>query len=199
MARFGEAGASFNDASLHKKFGANAAIGAMGEKYYGGALDRGGISSKYEVHSSLNIPDARGSKSSYSSDVDFAVANGGSLILVDVKRFASGYHYWSFMGFPFKGLTPMMKNDKWRLSANMAAAVDRYQQALPGIHVEAMVVFVPTNKTGAMPSSVGLLVWPGRIRSYLAGDSIYKLHKLLGTPEAVSPLTRSLLARMTRR
>ena len=204
MARFGEAANSFNNPDLHKKFGANAAVGAAGERHYATALDRGGISSKYEVHSSLNIPNSSRSRTSYSSDVDIAVANGNTLILIDVKRFAAGFHYWSFFGFPFKNLTPMLKDGKgddgpkWRLSANMAAAVDRYQQALPGVHVEAMVAFVPTNSKGAMPASVGLLFWPGGIRSFLAGDSIYRLNKLLGTPTPVNPAIRSLLARMTR-
>lgn len=199
MARFGEAGATFNDPKMHQKFGHNAIIGAQGEKYYGNVLDRAGISSQYEVHSSLNIPNVSNSKSSYSSDVDFAVANGNTLILIDVKKWSAGKMYWSFMGFPFKGMSPMLKDGKWRLSQNMVTAVERYQRNLPGINIEAMVVFVPTTRNGAMPTSVGLLFWPGKIRSYLAGDSIHKLPKILGIPSPVNPMIRSLLARMTRR
>jgi len=200
MPGYGSAGKSLGDAATKRQFGKNADIGAAGERAYMQTLRKAGLTDIYDVHASLRIPQAKGGGGTrYSSDVDFAVANGNRLILVDVKRWASGFHYWSFMGFPFKNLVPMMKGGKWRMSANMAGALARYRDNLPGVHVEGLVVFVATNNRGAMPASVGFLRWPGGIPSALSGDSIHRIRRVLGKKaEPVDPKIKSLLGRMTR-
>lgn len=203
MAQYGEAGASFigND-DAHKKWGDNAIVGMLGEQYFADALRRAGLTGSYEVYGSLNIPTPANQRhNQYSSDVDCAVANGNNLLLIDVKRWASGFHYWSIFGFPFKNLTPMTKgNGQWALSGNMAAAVARYRDALPGVNVQAIVVFVPTKSKGmAMPASVGLLRWPGGIRSYLTQDALYKIKSILGQPQPVEGKIRAVLGSMVRR
>lgn len=203
MAQFGSAGGGLGGDDARARFGQNAIIGAAGERYFADALRAQGITSSYTVWASLSIPDDRSNPRAtrYSSDVDFAVASGEQLILIDVKRWAGGVAYWSLplLGLPMKGLAPMMKSGTdWRLSANMAAAVSRYQARLPGVAVSAMVIFVPTNRAGRMPTSVGFLRWPGGIHSFLAQDGINALKRRLGTPRRASPAIQALCTSLLR-
>lgn len=201
MASRNSAGTSFNDGGIAKKYGAaSAAAGRVGEEQFATLLAKHGITRDYDVWYSLRIPsdpkNPNGTK--YNSDVDVAVASGDRLILIDVKRWAGGYHYWTLFGLPFKGVTPMKKGNKWGLGKNMAGAVSRYRANLPGIRVEAIVVFMPTNARGKAPSSVFALKWPGNIRSYLHGAGLAKIKSALGKPQKVSPKIDSLLNKMAR-
>jgi len=197
-----KAGTSFGDGGIQQKYGAQAAAaGLMGEQLFYQLLEKYGISRDYDIWFSLRIPNdpSNPHATRYNSDVDVAIASGNKLILIDVKRWAAGYHYWSLFGLPFKGLTPITKNGSWKLGANMAGAQARFQANLKGMRVESMVVFVSTNSRGAAPSSVALLKWPGGIKSYLYGAAIPKIKSILGKPQRVNPKIESLLEKMARR
>lgn len=198
---YGTAGKSLGEAETRRKFGAQAEAGASGERYFRSALERAGLGTKYEVYYSLKIPNdpTRADATKYSSDVDVALASGDRLVLVDVKRWAAGKFYWSCFGKPFKGVTPMRHNGEWRLSANMAMAVSRYRKCLPGVRVEGIVVFVPTGLRGErLPAGVGLLRWPGGIRSYVLGPGLDKIKRTLGPSLPVDPRIKGVLGRMVR-
>lgn len=202
MARsYGDAGKSLGSNEANSKFGReNAAIGARGEKYFRDVLERSGLDDEYDIWYSLKLPNDPHNKNAtkYSSDVDVALTSGNKLILVDVKMWAAGSTYWTLFGLPFKGLAPMIDKKKgWRLSSNMAAAVDRYKKNLPGVSVEAMVIFVPTKANGGAPM-VNFLKWPGDIRSYTSQDGVRKIKKWLGRGEETSPKLRALMGRMVR-
>jgi len=188
-----------SDRTNAARYFANKKIGDQGEALFRLILRRFGMD-RYFIRKSLGIP-SMADQRDYSGDVDFAITNGNILLLIDVKKWARGFHYWSVAGFPFKNLTPILKDGDWRLSANMALALDRYSAALPDVHVSAMVVFVPTSYTDprAVPASVSRLVWPGGIRSYISGRAMGEIEARLGRdPVAVHPNTAFLLNRMTR-
>ena len=201
MATRNNAGASFDNGDIAKKYGKkSAAAGQFGEQQFAEMLNKYGISRDYDVWYSLKLPsdpkNPNGTK--YNSDVDAAVASGNRLLLIDVKRWAGGYHYWTFFGLPFKGITPMMKNGQWKLGSNMAGALSRYRANLPGMRVEAIVLFVPTSARGAAPSSVFALRWPGGIKSYLHGAGLAKIKSSMGKSERVNSKIESLLNKMAR-
>lgn len=197
---YGKAGKSLGSSAANAKFGAkNAAIGAVGEKYFQGVLDRAGVDKDYDIWYSLKIPNdpKNPNATKYSSDVDVALTSGNRLILVDVKMWSATSAYWSIFGLPFKGLAPMIKNGKWELGKNMAMAVDRYQKNLPGTRVEAIVIFVPTKPGGAAPM-VNFLKWPGNISSYNSQSGLRKIRSVLGVSEETAPRLRGLMGRMVR-
>lgn len=197
---YGKAGKSLGSSAANAKFGAkNAAIGAVGEKYFQGVLERAGLDDMYDIWYSLKIPNdpSNPNATRYSSDVDVALTSGNRLILIDVKMWSATAPYWSLFGLPFKGLTPMIKKGKWELGKNMAMAVSRYQKNLPDTRVEAIVVFVPTKPGGAAPM-VNFLKWPGNIRSYNSQDGLRKIKNILGVSEDTSPRLRALMGRMVR-
>lgn len=201
MANRNRVGASFNDGGIERKYGAkSAAAGRSGEEYFAQILAKHGITRDYTVWYSLRIPnDPRNSNATkYNSDVDVAIAAGDRLILIDVKKWASGHHYWTLFGLPFKGIQPMMKDGKWKLGANMAGALSRYRAHLPNMRVEAMIVFVPTNSRGAAPSSVFALKWPGGIKSYLHGAAITRIKNSLQRGKPAHPKIEALLNQMAR-
>lgn len=198
---YGDAGNSLGSNEAIRKFGReNAATGQHGEKYFRDALNRAGLDDEYDIWYSLKIPNDPNSRNAtkYESDVDVALTSGNKLILVDVKKWSAKSSYWSLFGLPFKGFAPLIDKKKgWRLSSNMAAAVDRYKKNLPGMSVEAAVIFVPTKPGGAAPM-VTFLKWPGDIRSYSTQDGIRKIKKYLGRGEETSPKLRALMGRMIR-
>jgi hypothetical protein len=201
MASRNSAGKSFDNGDIAKKYGAkSAAAGQFGEKQFAELLAKHGITRDYDVWYSLRLPSDPTNRNAtkYNSDVDVAVAAGNKLLLIDVKRWAGGYHYWSIFGRPFKGVTPIMKNGKWILGSNMAGALSRYRKNLPGITVEAIVIFVPTNARGSAPSSVFALRWPGGIKSYLHGSGLARVKSFLGKPQKTNSKIESLLSRMAR-
>ena len=197
---YGSAGSGLGSASARNKFGANAQVGAQGERQFGEMLKRNGFDGKYTVWYSLALPSDptnRGAKD-YGTDVDVAISNGDKIILVDVKRWSAKYTYWSIFGKPFQNLTPKMEKGKWALSKNMEMALDRFRKNLPGISVEAIVVFVPTTKNGGSPS-VGFLRWPGGIRSYAAGDGLSKIGRFLGPAKPNNPIIMQKVGRLVKK
>lgn len=180
--RYGEAGKGISGAT---HFGKQAQAGSVGEKKLSRYINRHAMCSKYFAYRSLRIPHKPG-QTVYQSDVDMALASGNRLVLIDAKMFSAGHAYWSAFGMIFKGFSPMKDNsgNNVKLSKNMALALARYKEALPGHRVEAVVVFVPSGNKSQLPTSVSLLRWPGRIRSYLPNDGLGKIAKLLGEPES---------------
>lgn len=203
--RYGSAGASLsgNDAVVNKYGRGSVQAGITGEKWLIKALQGDPRTQRYPIWQSLGIPGPAGGKRGgrYASDVDFALASGSTLLLIDCKKWAAGSIYWSIGGTPMKGFSVMKSNNSYgdqqpHLSKNMATAVDRYSDNLPGITVRAIVLFVPT-KAG-IPTSVRWLRWPGGIRSYLPGDGVRKASRILGEPKPVDPQIQALLGRMLR-
>ncbi len=170
------------------KFGDAAKVGAAGERYFAEMLRREAIDSIADVFYGLSIP--RGRSKAYQStgarqaDVDVALVNGNTLVLVDVKRWKGNSVYWTLGGLPFRDFMPLMHRGEWKLSANMATAVRKYREEFPGVNVSAMVVFVPTQK-GNAPASVSLFKWPGGIRSYLMPAGMKELRRRLGDQRKV--------------
>lgn len=194
-ANHGRAGASLGTSVARGQFGKHADIGAVGEKRFAQALRDAGLDTAADIYYSLGLPRGHGRKQTQ-SDVDAVLANGNRVVLVDVKRWKGNVIYWTLGGLPFRGLEPLTHGGRWRLSANMAAALQRYREALPGVNVSAMVVFVPAPR-GAAPASVRWMKWPGGIRSFLLPAALRELHARLGStyttpPARVSGLLKSL-------
>lgn len=179
------AGAGLNTAEAQHKFGGAAEVGASGERYFAQVLKREGLDGVFDIFYSLSLPrgGSFGNKR-YDSDVDVVLVNGNRIVLLDVKRWKGAKFYWSLGGMPFEGLVPLSQGGKTKLSANMAAAVRRYKEALPGVSVSAMVVFVPTHR-GVAPASVRFLKWPGGIRSFQVPAAVRELKTRLGVQRQV--------------
>lgn len=192
--RFGETGKSLSMGEASSKFGAeNTKAGLVGEQ----ALDRMFRNSPeiavYSFWRSLRIPNKPGQKAYHGPDVDFIVANGNRLILVDCKKWSAGEFYWTLGGKVMKGFKPMSEK---QISRNMEMAVDRYKSALPGHTVMGIVVFVPTQR--GLPTSVGFLRWPGGIKSYLPSGGVRKITSFLGDRQEVTPQAQGLMGMMVR-
>ena len=174
------AGSGLSTNQARSRFGGQADVGAAGERYFGQIVKREALDQVYDVFYSLSIPKSRHSSKALASDVDAALLNGNRLVLVDVKRWKGNGVYWSMSGLPFMGFSPLMHGGKWKMSANMAAAVRCYREALPGVQISAMVVFVPTQR-GNVPASVRWLKWPGGIGSFLLPAAVRELRTRLGS------------------
>lgn len=132
---------------------------------------------RYSVWSSMPVPTPKGDKS-YSSDVDFVIASGTTLVLVDVKKYAQGRIIWSMAGNVYYGLSR-----KYKASRNMAAALSRYRQTMPSnVRVVALVVCAPSSH----PKSVMGLTWGSGIKTYQYDAGVRRIKKLLGEPAPVS-------------
>ena len=194
-----KAGASLASAEARRQFGDQAEVGASGERHFAQILKQHAFDQTCDIFYSLGIPQGKhfGAKA-LRSDVDVAVVNGNSVILIDVKRWKGSCVYLSLGGLPFRDLTPLQSHGGWKMSANMAQALRRYREALPGVNVTAMVVFVPTHR-GVAPTSVRWLKWPGGVRSFLVPAAIRELRARVGVERQV-PDARiiGLLNRMQR-
>jgi len=232
-APFDRSSSSNSNASLSATFGANGRVGAEGERTYGRKLHNfaRNVANTYDtpelysIHHSLNIPRSHTDRNAFLGDVDFAVASGDRLVLVDVKIWKRGL-YWS-LAMPPRGVIQALESPapgkvsrwtrdrllgktvgfrgfgshqpgKWFLSQNMAIAVERYRERLEhhGVSVSAMTVFLPS-ATGGL-HSVRFLLWPGRIRSYLVAPSFSEIEKRLGRPQPPTYPLRELLTQMAR-
>lgn len=199
---------------LAKAYGKNGDTGEQGEQYFFQGLQRSGVTNLADVRHSVRIPSSPADGRPIQTDVDFTIANGDRLVLIDVKRWAAGSTYWSipWLNLPMKNRRPLLKDHsrsvesivellaarrtrQWALSRNMEWALTRYRDALPGARVSAMVVFVPTSN-GGMPESVNWLHWPGLIRSYRADQSYGEIQHRLGPRSEPMAKTIALLNRL---
>lgn len=190
--RYGTAGSGLGSDASQSRFGSSAKVGAAGERYLAALLRKNPSTKNYMMWSSLRIPASPGQKR-YGGDVDLALASDRTIVLVDCKKWAAGHVYWSLFNKPMKGLSPMSD----ALSKNMDLAVNRYSEALPGHIVKGMVLFVP-NQRGQLPTSVGLLRFPGGIRSFMPSDGMRKIARSLKKPAEPSSEIQALLGRMTK-
>lgn len=196
----GRVSASLDASDLDKK---NVSAGKFGEQTFAREVSRDGYFNDVDVFASMKIP-AKGKQKSYNTDVDFVVASGNKVILVDVKSWSAlgpgsnpkagvvkPAFYWSLFGTVFNRFTK-----KSQASANMKMATERYREYLQGVAtVEAMVVFAPTKGKGGkeyLPASVSLLRWPGGIKSYLMRDGIQRMKKRLPGGPADPKVARKL-------
>ena len=189
--RKGKAGSGVGDAS--REFGANAAVGSLGERQFADILDRAGLTGDggYDAWYSVKVPNKDGSKGK--TDVDLVLSSGNRVVLIDVKRWASStwktsssgkkvkapVTYWSipFFNLPMKGLSPLKNGNG-------------------DARILSIVVFVPTTKDGRGPANVSFLRWPGNIKSYSAQDSLRVIQKFLGEPKSTNSRISSALSRM---
>lgn len=203
--RKGKVGSSLASESAVSSMGKMAAVGAVGEKYFWKMVTGNSRTCNYDMWASLKIPvvtkQGRNGKTyrtkQYQADVDFAIANGDTIVLVDAKRYAAGKTYWSMgrnimEGFGYKR---DKSGKKILMSANMSNATDKYRARAEEIRQEMMragkkvkpvkivsiVVFVPTAKR-RFPKSVRWVRWPGGINSYLPEAGVSKIARLLGKP-----------------
>lgn len=195
--KFGSAGKNL-DGKASDKFGRNnARAGAVGERYLSNAIRKHPQAKMYTMYQSLMMPKGKNNRRQVSPrfndvDIDFAIASGNKVVLVDCKMWSSKYFYWSLAGH-------LMKNFSMgdRLSKNMEMARAKLREELPGCQVEAIVCFVPV-KGGRLPRSVGFLIWPGRIRSYMPNDALMKITRVLGSPSLPSHNIQAVLGKLTR-
>lgn len=200
MARRGKVGGTFFHDKNQARFGkTNSFLGASGERYLHKLFEAEGFTQQYDVWSSLRMPYKPGQKR-YNTDIDFAVTSGNQLILIDAKKWSAKAPYWSFFGLPMKGFAPLEQNGAWKpLSKNMQMAVNRFRESLPGVQISAMVVFVPTNKSGRVPPSVGLLIWPGWIRSFLPNSAVRYIRRKLKEGSPTSSKIDAALSKLVAR
>ncbi|WP_166999132.1 nuclease-related domain-containing protein [Paramicrobacterium fandaimingii] len=180
---------------LVKTFGIDGRIGEGGERYFDDMLRRRGFANRFEVFHALQMPTTARGQKQLDTDIDFAIASGNNIVLIDVKRWAADYVYWSLWGRPVKGMNPMHKDGEWGLSQNMAIARARFRSLFPGVNVYALVIFVPTSQR-ALPRSVSFFRWPGGIRSYLLDDGLNRVTELLGAPRPALPVIVSTLSQL---
>lgn len=186
--RKGTAGSGI--AQAEDAFGENAYVGAIGEQNFANTLERLGLLNRYDSWFSVKVP-KRDGHGQEKADVDIVLASGKHILLIDVKMWSAQErkpdgtyrrkHYWTipFTDLPMVNLSPLKSHGAWKLSRSMNMARSRFSQALPGYHVEAIVVFVPVGKQRHVPG-VSFLRWPGRIFSYASGDAVRAIHQKLG-------------------
>ena len=220
--------------SLGQTFGSAGRKGEQGERLYEASLRTFATSisthqppHSYEIFHSLNIPRGAQDRKTFDGDVDFAIASGNRLVLIDAKLWRPGL-YWSIK-FPPRTVIELLGNQKysvwaqwlnrkvlgrrialrglsahvdgkWFLSQNMELALERYRACLEphGVEVSAMVVFVAAPREPRF-LSVSLLRWPGGIATFKAAEGFAHIHSRLRKPEQVHPEVVSLLNRMKRR
>lgn len=220
--------------SLGQKFGWAGRKGEQGERLYeanlrtfANTISRLHPPQTYQVVHSLDIPRAARDRKALDGDVDFAVASGNRLVLIDAKLWQPGF-YWSIKFPPRTAIELLGKHaysawaqwlyknvlgrrfglrgvsahvdGKWTMSQNMAMALERYRARLAphGIEVTAMVVFVSASREQRF-QHVSLLRWPGGISTFKAAGGFSQILSRLGSPEPVRPETISLLNSMKRR
>jgi len=187
---------------LETVFGSNGVAGQRGEAAFKGLLRNARL--PYQYWHSLDLPRTAQHQHPTKADLDFAMANGRRLALVDVKAWAGGFLRFSVPGLnmvaevPTSGRRPANRATPLKLSASMSMARDRYREALPGIEIMAMVIFVRANGSPP-PGNVSLLIWPGRIRSYKTGLGLTKIEDFLGSPEPIDPSLSLMLDRLKRK
>lgn len=204
--RKGKVGTSLQQEGAQSKFGSSAQTGVVGEKYFWKMITQSQLTYHYGIWASLGIPQVKkkgynGTQyktKKYGSDVDFAVANGDTIVLVDAKMYKGNKFYWSLgqnimEGFGFK---KDKQGNKVIASRNMAMAIDFYKIKLNAIRsqlakqgvktnpvkIVAITVFVPTTAK-TLPTSVRFLTWPGGIKSYLPEAGVKKIRSILGEPQ----------------
>lgn len=181
------------------KFDSAGRAGDLGEAAFAAGLQAAEVSDLYEVYYSLSIPMTPKHPKQMHGDVDVEVANGNTLVLLDVKFWQLGERYWlNSDGNPMKGNEPLLKGGEHRLSLNMQLAEERYFELLPGVNVSSMVGFFPPDYGALTPIDVNDLIWPGNIRSYSAAQAYSELYRRLGAPEPVNPSITALCRSMQR-
>lgn len=200
MPFYGSTGATFSGEEALRKFGSNTASGAIGERKLAAILIKSGLADDYSIWASIRTPSAKnGQGKNYRTDIDFAIANGNRLVIIDAKMWSSKGFWWSFGNLPFFNFTPFMdkRTGKWKpLSGNMAMSVDRFRETLPGCIVEGMVVFTPTPPRGDLPTNVFFMRWPGGIRSFLPSSAVRRIKAFLGEPRIVDDTISAKLTRL---
>lgn len=172
---YGNAGTSMGDMSFMKKFGkSNTQAGKMGEMILFHKLrePHGWLKSDMPLFCSL-IPDRK-----YKSDIDFAVAMGNKVLLIDAKMYKSGGFYWNIGDKVYRNFGPY-KTERFdkklgkktsspvKMSKSMDMARDKVQQLLGDKYtVESCVILVtnPSSKQGL--STTWLMRYPGNIRVF---------------------------------
>ena len=185
---------------IEEEFAKNGKTGALGEESFMAALKRNGFQD-YQTHRNLGVPSALSDSRPMNIDCDVALSAGNNLVLVDVKLWKADAWYWTVPGtdVALKNLGPHLSG-KWRLSQSMAITMERYSSRLPRTNILPMVVFVPTSKTHALPSSVRFLTWPGRINSYLLEEAFPIMRDFLGDVRpTAAPVNQFLLEMLSRK
>lgn len=147
----------------------------------------------------------------YRSDVDVAIASGTNIVLIDVKAYKEGGHWWNPPGSTqvWRNAKPYKSRGKRvTMSQSMDMARNNYQEALRRMGIKgkvyAMVVMVPSGNVknaknptdlypGQLPDSTFFLRWPGGIKTYNHIAGMKKIVSLLGGTEPVDPKVAQFL------
>lgn len=159
-------------------------VGDQGEERFRRILDLSEISTHYFTDYTLSLPTTPSYRKQMNGDVDAAVANARNLLLLDVKDWTDEY-------------LAIAKREP--LSQNMLMAHERYSEALPGIDVRVMIIFVRSDGGEVTPvHGIDELEVPGGFPVYRVEDGLTEIYRLLGVPERPDLSTVRLLEQMKR-
>ena len=184
-----------SDGAVEKMGKASTRAGRAGEVRLDKAFAANSRTCDYARWRSLRMPQAASGKR-YGSDVDFALASGDTILLVDAKAWR-GRFLWSMSGHVMDGFRPVRDKDgsRRKVGRNMSMAVDLFQRQcdmvqdrmrregrrVKPVTVKALVLFVPTARNMS-PSSVRFLRFPGTEGSALVEPGLRKAARVLGKP-----------------
>lgn len=166
------------------------AAGQLGEQRLAKLFVNEGVTASWDTYWSLRLPD-----SDWDTDVDCLLYRHGTIYLVDAKNYnvpegctlASDVHLnpvTSEQEYGIKVLdsdgTPTGKT--YKMTKNMAMAIDKFKKAFPGTQILAAVVLTPISHT--VPGITGKVVYPGDIPLFQSNTFIQMLQQTYGTQEA---------------
>ena len=176
----GEPGSGLQNASSIDED--NAKLGIMGEQLFSKALKKDGIINNVDTFWSLSMPSENAliPDSKYDTDIDCVIALGNTLLLVDLKYYTGGqvvYRSHEDQLYCLDGVTGGLINQK-SMSSNMKMAYERFAKNLPQYDVNALVVFIPTNRG---VGSIDNVFWPENIPAVNLPETLNYLHNMAPT------------------
>ncbi len=175
-------GAGFGDAQRH--------AGQRGEIGFYKALCVSGLVDAFTSYWSVALPASNlpvRPDPVFSTDIDCVVVSGTTLVLLDLKYYASGDVTW----FSDDGAYLQCRDNPTgktvqkprRMSKNMKMADERFRRLFPGHTVRSRVVLIPTDQ--GLGSVAPGTVWPG-------GIPLVGLPELIDELRALAPTTLDL-------
>lgn len=184
-----------------------------------------GTTEQWHIVRTLNIPSLPSDRKRYAGDVDFAIASGNKLVLLDAKnweehrflysiptpprswtrllgrhQYGSGVqhirNHWLGQCIGLSGFSRIHQGQSLLLSQNNNLAVERYRARLASGGVRVSAMVAFLTRGREL--NVRFLIWPGFIRSFTDADSFPELYRRLGAPEPVNPAILALLEEMKR-
>lgn len=194
---YGSAGKSMQGKGFQKKFGkTNSRVGASGERILFNRLrdrNHGWLRPEIPLFCSLKVP-------GYDSDIDFVVAYGRKILLIDAKKYKQdGGIFWNFPGSNIirhgwtKYRSKHGSGKPITMSKSMIMAKDIISRRFPGYEVEAIVVFVTDrNLRNSKEPMVRFLTFPGGVKSYNESSAQKFIKKFFRSEKQPSQVEKTL-------